>query len=300
MPLAYEPYDWSDVREPTDQELAEIEAAVDAAPAPPASVRAAAAWTRSGPVRVALEQVGMPDGSHDWIVAFASHLLAYTDARGAALTEVAGEHLVEQVAEWRNAYQNMASTAGLAGGSTGGAMFGKSHEGTRRAGLPKWRGMPTDIPRALFKHADFAHVAWLLCTPPEHLMEALWTTTKPGHLTAGLARVKAGETVEQAAIAVGCSARALREYAVACRVERTTADNRKFGREQQQRRALELWPQHKNVSAVHRQLVAEGVDVAEMTVRRWLDRAGCTPKHGRRGRPTTETVEALRAAGRIA
>lgn len=79
VPLQAAVYDWSDVADPTSDELAEIDAAVAAAPEAP-SCQFVQAWLDSYPVKQALAVVGMPDGSGEWLVRFTAELFAHTEA----------------------------------------------------------------------------------------------------------------------------------------------------------------------------------------------------------------------------
>jgi hypothetical protein len=78
--LAIPDYGWDDVAEPTDAELAEVDAAMAAAPPIVQRFDSRKEWAQNAKVRIAIQQVGLPDSEPGWLERFTKVLFAITEA----------------------------------------------------------------------------------------------------------------------------------------------------------------------------------------------------------------------------
>ncbi len=140
--LHYELDAYGDVDDPTDEELAEVDAAIDRARRPSYGPAAGVllAWVQSYPVLSALRAVGEPDGTTRWWLDFTAHLLAITDAVGEITSEVDADRMLELATLWHHA--------------TGRAEYRKGHQ------------MPTEILREMVDMATIPVVAHYIDAPP--------------------------------------------------------------------------------------------------------------------------------------
>lgn len=97
-------YNWDDVPEPTDADLAEIDAAISVADVvPEADDDTLWAWANSYPVRKTVELVGYPDGSTEWLIDFTSTLFAFVENLDQQTAGVDADRMYELAKSWRNA-----------------------------------------------------------------------------------------------------------------------------------------------------------------------------------------------------
>lgn len=197
--IEYEIPDYSDVPEPTEAELAEVDAAMAAAldGSPVYVVQEATAWLKTQPVQAALAAVGPPIATDSWTPDFAEHLLGYVDAR----QELGIDHMLEALAAW-----NFTLRSKL--GATG------------EKGLANQRdtlaALPAEIPKLLLttpiqgRTMDFEHAAWLLQVTEDELERIMWR--HPARLHELAQRVMDGESIESVSKTFGCGPTTLNQF----------------------------------------------------------------------------------------
>lgn len=107
------PYDVSGVTDPTEAELAEIDAAMDQVDPAVVTTESMRDWAGNAKVKLAIRQVGLPDSTPDWIERFSLALFAITEA-----TEKLGiDALLEAASEWDDFVNHPFDHSGPNGGA---------------------------------------------------------------------------------------------------------------------------------------------------------------------------------------
>lgn len=241
--LQVEPYDWSDVVEPTYAELAEIDAAMAThMPSPDAPLDA---WTRSYHVRKTVEIVGLPDGSTEWMLDFTSTLLALTDALGEITNNIDADHMHFLACRWRNA---------LAGQSW------------KRGGI-----MPKKAMAALREMVELLPVdcvARYLDATPKQVERWLFPHLNLDAVHVGAELFKSGTGLKRSAAQAGVSHTLLLAWLRAMRVPTpvtVTPDGRKVMPPAVRQRILELGTEGHGPRAVLTMVQAEFPEAADMS-----------------------------------
>lgn len=203
----YQKYHWEslqDLPEPTDAELAEVDEAIAQVGMKPGDALdpdMVEAWANSYQVKKALEAVGEPDGSADWILDFTGHLLAITDAIEEKVDGATRDRLCELAFTWRN----------------------------QRGRQGNMRSTRQGIVGELLEHMTLSDAAWYLSVDVETLTRMLWPASSPAALRAAATAYVDGVGLMRAAKDAGIGHRTLASYLKRSRIHQphhVTVDGR--------------------------------------------------------------------------
>ena len=149
-------------------------------------------WANTLPVRLAVEAVGFPDGSTEWLADFYEHVMAVTDLLG-EIRQLDG--IVDEITAWRGAWEVWHDTA------------------ERTFPMPRKPKLPQSIIRALSSGLlDMQHAVWLLgLRDADELLNILWPQTRK-NLERAAELIRGGKSAYEASTETHVNRTTLRHY----------------------------------------------------------------------------------------
>lgn len=205
--LEYDLPDWSGVPEPTEADLAEVDAALAAAPRTPPDCPADA-WLDGYAVRKAFDAAGLPDGTGTWQARFAAHLFGIADAIGERISTDQVDGLLHIASVERRALHDADSGERI------------------NPGIRFTQNGAVGSVRVLLQYMDLEGCAGLLGVTEERLRERLWNVDLDLLRSATTAFMD-GMPLRDAAQACGTSDHTLTDWLGVHQIERpyTVASN---------------------------------------------------------------------------